>query len=79
LQEPTRAIIDFLREHATDLVVLATHGRDGVEHWLRGSVAEAVFRRSTIPTLFFAPGTRGFVDPVSGDIQLRRVLVPVDF
>ena len=79
LQEPTRAIVDFLREHASDLVVLATHGRDGMEHWLKGSVAEAVFRRSTIPTLFFAPGARGFVDPLSGDIQLRRVLVPVDF
>jgi nucleotide-binding universal stress UspA family protein len=79
LQEPTRAIVDFLREHASDLVVLATHGRDGVEHWLKGSVAEAVFRRSTIPTLFFAPGARGFVDQVSGDVQLRRVLVPVDY
>jgi nucleotide-binding universal stress UspA family protein len=79
LQEPARAIVDFLGEHASDLVVLATHGRDGVEHWLKGSVAEAVFRRSAIPTLFIAPGARGFVDQVSGDVQLRRVLVPVDF
>jgi nucleotide-binding universal stress UspA family protein len=79
LQEPTRAIVDFLHEDASDLVVLATHGRDGVEHWLKGSVAEAVFRRSTVPTLFFAPGARGFVDQVSGDVQLRRVLVPADF
>jgi len=79
LQEPTRAIVDFLHEHASDLVVLATHARDGIEHWLQGSVAEAVFRRSAVPTLFFAPGARGFVDLVNGDIQLRRVLVPVDF
>src|SRR5262249_23693841 len=66
-------------EHGSDLVVLATHGRDGVAHWLQGSVAEAVFRRSAIPTLFIAPGARGFVDQVSGDVQLKRVLVPVDF
>ena len=33
LQEPTRAIVDFLSQHASDLVVLATHGRDGVDHW----------------------------------------------
>jgi nucleotide-binding universal stress UspA family protein len=79
LQEPTQAIVDFLSEHESDLVVLATHGRDGVAHWLQGSVAEAVFRRSTIPTLFIAPGARGFVDQVSGDVQLKRVLVPVDF
>src|SRR5438094_499118 len=53
--------------------------RDGVAHWLEGSVAEAVFRRSGIPTLFIAPGARGFVDQVSGDVKLRRALVPVDF
>ena len=79
LQEPTQAIVDFLSEHGSDLVVIATHGRDGVSHWLQGSVAEGVFRRSAIPTLFFAPGARGFVDQVSGDVQLKRVLIPVDF
>src|SRR5438105_10193479 len=79
LQEPTRAIVDFLNEHESDLVVLATHGRDGIAHWLQGSVAEAVFRRSAIPTLFIASGSRGFVDQVSGDVKLRRALVPVDF
>src|SRR5215468_5188185 len=79
LQEPTQAIVDFLSEHGSDLVVLATHGRDGVAHWLQGSVAEGVFRRSAIPTLFIAPGARGFVDQVSGAVQLKRVLVPVDF
>ena len=79
LQEPSQAIVDFLSEHGSDLVVLATHGRDGVAHWLHGSVAEAVFRRSAIPTLFIAPGARGFVDQVSGAVQLKRVLVPVDF
>jgi nucleotide-binding universal stress UspA family protein len=79
LQEPTRAIVDFLNEHQSDLVVLATHGRDCIAHWLEGSVAEAVFRRSAIPTLFITPGSRGFVDQVSGDVKLRRALVPVDF
>ena len=79
LQEPTRAIVDFLNENDSDLLVLATHGRDGIAHWLQGSVAEAVFRRSAVPTLFITPGSRGFVDQVSGDVKLRRALVPVDF
>jgi|SRR5215831_11330507 len=77
-QDIVRGIIGFLDRHPADLMVLATHGRDGLEHWLKGSVAEAVFRRATIPTLFIAPGTRGFVSQVSGDISLQRVLVPVD-
>jgi nucleotide-binding universal stress UspA family protein len=78
-QEPTQGLVDFLSEQSSDLVVLATHGRDGVERWLDGSVAEAVFRRSAIPTLFIAPGARDFVSRVSGDIRLQRVLVPIDF
>jgi nucleotide-binding universal stress UspA family protein len=77
-QDVVHGITGFLNHNPADLVVLATHGRDGLEHWLKGSVAEMVFRRAPIPTLFIAPGTRGFVSQVSGDIRLRRVLVPVD-
>ena len=78
-QEPTEGILGFMREHSSDLMVLATHGRDGIEHWLKGSVSQAVFRHSAIPALFIAQGARNFVSQVSGDIRLRRVLVPVDF
>jgi nucleotide-binding universal stress UspA family protein len=77
-QSPTDEIVHFLNQNACDLVVLATHGRDGLDHWLKGSVAETVFRRSAIPTLFIPPSARGFVDQVTGDFRLRRVLVPVD-
>jgi nucleotide-binding universal stress UspA family protein len=72
-------IVEYLSKTPCDLVVLSTHGRDGVDHWLKGSVSEAVFRSSAIPTLFITRGARGFVSQVSGDIQLRRVLVPIDF
>jgi nucleotide-binding universal stress UspA family protein len=77
-QAPTQGIVGFLREHPCELIVLATQGGDGFEHWLRGSVSESVSRRAAIPTLFIAPGARGFVDQVTGDIRLRRALVPVD-
>ena len=77
-QAPTDEILHFVHHHACDLVVLATHGRDGFNRLLDGSIAETVFRRSAIPTLFIPPGARGFVDQVSGDLKLRRVLVPVD-
>lgn len=78
-QEPTQGILGFLHDQACDLIVLATHGGDGLEHWLRGSVSEIVARHAAIPTLFIAPGARGFVDQVSGEIRVRRALVPVDF
>ena len=78
-RDPAQSIVRFLREHPSDLIVIATHGRDGVDHWLKGSVSEDVFGRFAIPTLFVTHGARGFVSQVSGDIRLRRVLVPVDF
>jgi nucleotide-binding universal stress UspA family protein len=78
-QEPTQGITGFLDTHPCDLIVLATHGGDGFQHWMRGSVSEAVSRRSSVPTLFIAPGARGFVSQISGDVRLRRALVPVDF
>ena len=74
-----QAILDFLDQHATDLLVLGTHGRDGLERLLVGSVAETVLRRSYIPTLFVGSCARTFVSEVSGDITLRRILIPVDF
>src|SRR5262245_1567131 len=77
-QEPTQGVLDYLGEPASDFLVLATHGRDGVEHWLKGSVAETVSRRSAIPTLFITRGARGFVDQASGVVKVRSALVPVD-
>ena len=77
-RKPADGILHFLSQHPCDLVVLAIHGLDGLDHWLKGPIAETVFGRSAISTLFVPRGARGFVDQVSGDFRLRRVLVPVD-
>lgn len=42
-------IVDFAEEHAVDLIVMATHGRTGLERFLIGSVAEKVVRRAPCP------------------------------
>jgi len=39
-----------------DLIVMGTHGRTGVEHFLMGSVAEKVVRLSSCPVLTVRPG-----------------------
>ena len=78
-QDPAQGILSYLDQRPCDLVVFATHGRDGIERWLRGSVSEAVLRRLAIPALFMTQGARGFVSQVNGDIQLRRILIPIDF
>jgi nucleotide-binding universal stress UspA family protein len=44
-----RDIVEFAEEHAADLIVMATHGRTGLERFLIGSVAEKVVRRAPCP------------------------------
>jgi nucleotide-binding universal stress UspA family protein len=77
-KDPVRAILRFLDDHTIDLIVLATHGRDGLPRWLRGSVAEPVARQAYLPTLFIPDGARDFVSADSGEVRLAKVLVPVD-
>lgn len=77
-QSTVDAILQFLDSNPADLIVLATQGRDGVARWLHGSVAETIARQAKAPTLFVPNGARGFVDPLRGEIHLKRLLIPVD-
>ena len=46
-------IIHFARRVKADLIALETHGRTGVNHILRGSIAEDTANHSSIPVLTF--------------------------
>lgn len=46
-----REIVAAAREAKADLIVMATHGRAGVAHFLLGSVTEAVVRHAPCPVL----------------------------
>jgi universal stress protein A len=48
---PARAIVDYARENAMNLIVVGTHGRGGVAHLLLGSVTERVVRTAECPVL----------------------------
>jgi nucleotide-binding universal stress UspA family protein len=48
---PSRTIVRYAEANDIDLIVMGTHGRDGVEHVLIGSVAERVVRAATCPVL----------------------------
>ena len=48
---PHQAILDYAEEEDVDLVVMGTHGRTGLEHYLLGSVTEKVVRTSDVPVL----------------------------
>jgi nucleotide-binding universal stress UspA family protein/CBS domain-containing protein len=49
--EPAQTILRIERKLEPDLLVLATHGRKGLSHFLLGSVAELILRGATCPVL----------------------------
>jgi nucleotide-binding universal stress UspA family protein len=76
--DPVRGIVRFFNDHPSDLIVLATQGREGWQRWLHRSVAEPLAREASVPVLFLPHGARGFVDPATGHARLMRVLLPMD-
>jgi nucleotide-binding universal stress UspA family protein len=69
-------IIEAVRALRPSLVVLGTHARHGLAALLRGSVGEAIARNLDVPTLLVPNGTRGFVDPETGEVRLEKILIP---
>lgn len=49
--DPAEAIISTAEENHCDLILMATHGRRGLDKLLHGSVTENVMTRSGIPVL----------------------------
>ena len=47
----SRAILDKAAELGVSIIVMNSHGRDGLARWFMGSVAEKVMRHATCPVL----------------------------
>jgi nucleotide-binding universal stress UspA family protein len=48
---PVEGIVQYARDSAIGLIVIATHGRTGLRHALLGSVAERIVREAPCPVL----------------------------
>lgn len=48
---PAEQIIETAKDQKADLIVIGTHGRGAIAHFLLGSVAERVVRHATCPVL----------------------------
>jgi len=68
---PATAILEFARDHAIDLVVVGTHGRTGVAHFLLGSVAEKVVRSAPCPVLTVRHPEREFLKNLPRETTAR--------
>ena len=58
----TTEITAFAEEQASDLIVIATHGLSGLQHFLIGSVTQKVVRRAPCPVLTVKSFGRSFLD-----------------
>jgi nucleotide-binding universal stress UspA family protein len=48
---PHTEILDYADDAGIDLIVMGTHGRTGIDHYLIGSIAERVVRQSPVPVV----------------------------
>jgi nucleotide-binding universal stress UspA family protein len=72
------SILDFTLKHPTNVIVMATQGRQGLDRLRYGSKAEEIFHRTQVlPAIFIGPEARSFVDKSNGHIRLERILIPV--
>ena len=76
--DPVGTMLQYCGDYPPDLIVLATHQRDGLARWTHKSVAEPLARESGAMTLFVPQNGRGFVSLSTGEVRLRKVLIPVD-
>jgi universal stress protein A len=58
---PWHEVVTAAGEINADLIILATHGRTGLQHALLGSVAERVVRHASCPVLVVRKRERDFV------------------
>ena len=47
--EPHETILEYIKDHDVDLLVMATHGRTGVKRYVLGSVTEKTIRTAPVP------------------------------
>lgn len=75
---PVKCILKHLQKHPADLVVLATHQREGPSRWIHHTFAEPIARKTGNMTLFVPRNKKGFVTADSGKSRLSRILIPCD-
>jgi nucleotide-binding universal stress UspA family protein len=54
---PAFELLKYAQRFKADLIVMGTHGRRGLKHFLMGSVAEVVLREAPVPVLVVRSAT----------------------
>ena len=65
-------ILNYAEEKQVDLIIMGTHGRSAITHFLLGSVAERVIRMAKCPVMTFRKDSKNLG-------EYKKILVPIDF
>ncbi|MDC8447698.1 MAG: universal stress protein [Nitrospira sp.] len=79
---PSEEVLTVARTQGTELIVVGTRGKTGLEHILLGSTAERIMRRAPCPVLTVpmdAQRADGNSNTEKASTTPKRMLVPVDF
>jgi nucleotide-binding universal stress UspA family protein len=75
--EVAGAIQEYVTGHMIDLVVMGTHGRQGLGRLVLGSVANRLIRRSGCPVMTVRDREAAGDEPL--DVEYENLLAPIDF
>lgn len=70
-KQDVKKLLSYAKRVQTDLIILNTHAREGIQRMFLGSFAESVLQSSKIPMIFVSPQTM----PIT---KINRVMAPVD-
>jgi nucleotide-binding universal stress UspA family protein len=68
------SILGYITEHDIDIVVMATHGRHGVNRWIMGSISEKIVRLAPCSVI-----TIHDEKTFDSDNPVKKIFVPIDF
>lgn len=66
----------YAKRHDVDLIVISSHGRDGISRLSLGSVTDSLIRQTTTPVLVVKTPT-SYLNPRVGE-AFKRIVVPLD-
>ncbi|HQS22845.1 MAG: universal stress protein UspA [Sphingobacteriia bacterium 24-36-13] len=55
---PKEEILNIAKEWEADLIVIGTHGRTGLSHLFKGSIAEHIAHHALVPVFIIPPGIK---------------------
>ena len=73
---PAEEILRYAEDKGVDIILMATHGRTGVQRWTMGSIADKVLRASKVPVWLIRAGLPQEI--VNDHLPTRKILVPLD-